>query len=106
MIQSEKSRQPTENSLLLTIFDIWRVSNHCSEVEIIDPFLVCHQEFAPPLLASLALHFILINTLRGIEIWEIGLEMCVDLIVDLGEPQGRATDLFEDCPVCGHMLNN
>ena len=62
-------------------------------------FLVCLHKLPPSLLSCLALHRALINYLADINLWEVFLEMLVDLLVKLGESQFRSLDLLKDVPV-------
>ena len=96
----------TKYGLLLFVLALSIRSQHRAEVVIVDLLLVCHQELPPPLLASLALHLVLVNLRCRVELGEIGLQMCIDLIVELCESECRSADLLEDGPVCGHMLDD
>lgn len=95
-----------ENSSLLCVVCLRASPHHGAEVEVLHLLLVLVDEVAPPLLAGLALHLVLVYGGGCVEVGELLLEVLVDLIVNLGEAQSRALDLFEDVPVRLHVLDN
>lgn len=95
----------TENSSILIILVLRVRPDDCAEVEVVNRLLVLHHPVAPLLLAGLALHVILDEVRRGVEVGEFFLEVCVDLVVHLGQAELRAGDLFEDGPVCHEVFD-
>lgn len=73
----------TKDGLILTVLPFWVSSQHCTKVVIANLLLVRHHKLPPPLLASLALHLVLIDGGCGVEFREIGLQVLIDLIVEL-----------------------
>ena len=95
-----------EDGAVLGVVCLGARTQHGAEVVVLDGLLVLVDEVAPSLLAGLALHLVLVDCSGGIEVGELLLEVLVDLVVLLGEAQGRALDLLEDVPVCLHVLDN
>ena len=75
------------------------------EVVVVDLLLILVHPVAPFFLAQLALHSILVQRLCGIEVGELLLEVLVDLVVHLGQPQFRPRDFFQDSPVCHQVFH-
>lgn len=96
----------TENGRVLLIIHLGAISNHGAKVVVVHLLLIRHQELAPSLLAGLALHRVLVDGGTGVELGEVGLEMLVDFVVDLGQAEAGALDSFEDGPVCLHVLDD
>lgn len=82
------------------------LSQHGAEVVIFNRLLIYHAKLAPPLLASFTLHLVFVDSGLGVEVREVFHEVVVDIVVMFREPQGRASHLFEDFPVCEHVLNS
>jgi hypothetical protein len=95
-----------ENGLVLAILEFWVGPDDCAVVVVLDLLLVRHDELAPLLLSVLALHLILVYCGLGVKVWELLLEVLVDLIVELGEAQLGAGHLLEDLPVCLDVLHD
>lgn len=76
---------PTKDCLFLAVFERRICPEDCSKVIIVDLLFVRHHELPPPLLAGLALHFVLIDGFGHVKFGEISLQMLVYLVVDLGK---------------------
>lgn len=100
-----KRQYLTENSSVLVILVLGVRPDNRAKVEVVNRLLILHHPVAPLLLAGLALHLVLVDCRRRVEIGELFLEVCVDLVVHLGQPQLRARHLFEDCPVCHQVFD-
>lgn len=96
----------TENSGVLLVLGLGVVADHGAEIVVVNLLLVGHQELAPPILALLALHLVLVDSGGRVELGEVGLEVLVDFVVDLGQAEGRALDHLEDGPVGLHVLDD
>lgn len=96
----------TKDRSRLAILGRSTCAQHSAKVVVIY-FVLVHIDKVPPLLlASLALHLILINRTLEVEVGELLVEVLEDLIVELGQAQFRAWELLEDGPVCTHVLND
>jgi hypothetical protein len=100
-----RPESPTENGLILSIFPLGVGSHYCAKVVIVNLLLIHHDEFPPSFLASFALHLVFVDCGSRIEFGEVFLQMLIYVVIHLGESQRRPADLFEDCPICRHMLN-
>lgn len=80
-------QKPTKDGCVLLVIRLGIVSHHGAKVEVVHRLLVLHHEGAPPLLAGLALHLILVDCGSGVELGKGLLEVLVDFVVDLGESQ-------------------
>lgn len=89
----------------MTILKLGIGPHYGAKVVVVDLLLICHHEVAPPLLAGLALHFVLVDGGGRVELGEVGLQVLVDLVIHLCETQRRALDFLENSPVCGHVLH-
>lgn len=96
----------TEDGGVLLIFNLRTRAQDGAKVVVVDPLVVGHHEFPPPLLSRLALHLILVDGSGGVEVGEILLQVLVDLIVVLGQPQRRALDFAENGPVRLKVLDS
>ena len=88
MARIRSSRQLTEDGLVLAVFPLGVGTQDGAKAVVVHLLLISHAELAPPLLASLALHLILVDGCGGVELGEVALEVLVDLIIDLGQAQG------------------
>lgn len=88
--------KPTEDCLLLAVLKLGVRAQHGAKVVIVDCLLIRHHEVAPPLLARLALHDVLVDRLGGVELGEVALQVLVDLLVESGQTKRRALDFLED----------
>lgn len=105
-LHSGKSLQLTKDGGVLLVLRLRVVPNHGAEIVVVHPLLVRHHELAPPLLAGLALHLVLVDRSGGIEFGESLLEVLVDFIIDLSQSETGALDSFENGPVCLHVLDD
>lgn len=90
----------------MVVLGLGACAEHGAEVVVLDLVLVLADELAPPLLALLALHLILVQCGGGVELGEVLLKVFVDFIVDLRQSQFGTWDFFKDLPVCLHVLHN
>ena len=89
----------TEYRGVLLILVFWIGSNNSTKIEIVDLLIIRIDELSPPLLAFLALHFVLIDRLRRVDFRELLLKMLIDIIVHLGQSELRPAHFLEDGPV-------
>lgn len=73
----------TEYCCILFVFDVGTRSQHGTEIVIVNSLVISHQELAPPFLARLALHLVLVNSSRRIELGKLGLKVFVNLVIHL-----------------------
>jgi len=98
--------QHTKDGVLLVIFVRMAISKHGAKVIIFNRLLVFHDKLSPSFLAGFALHLVLNYGGGRVEVRELLHKMFVDIIVVFGELESRASHLFEDLPVCEHVLNS
>lgn len=94
-----------KNSLLLAVLGLGGGPQQSAKVVVVNLLVVGHHKGAPPLLARLALHLVLVDGLGGVELGEVPLEVLEDVVVHLGQAQLGAGHLFENGPVRRHLLN-
>lgn len=97
---------PTEDGSILLVVNKMAVANHGTKVKVLDRLLVRHHEVSPALLARLALHDVLVDNGGRVELGKRSHQVCVDLVVHLGQAQRRALDALEDGPVGLHVLDD
>lgn len=96
----------TKDGILPAVLRLRVRAHHGAKVVVVHQLLIDHHEVAPPLLALLALHLVLVDGLGRVEVGEVPLEVLVDVIVHPGEAQGRALDTFKDRPVGLQVLHH
>jgi hypothetical protein len=92
--------------LVLTILEFGVGPDNGAVIEVVHLLVVGHDKLAPLLFARLALHLLLVDCGFRVEIGKVLLEVFVDLIVELGQPQLGAGYFLEDLPVCLDVLYN
>ena len=96
----------TEDGLFLAVLHVGTGAHHGTKVVVVDALLVGHHELAPSLLASLALHLVLINGLGGVELRKILLEVREDVLVELCQTDFGAWNFLKNSPVDLHVLDD
>lgn len=90
---------------MLVVLEFRVRSYNRAEIVVFDFLLILVHEVAPLLLALLALHLVLIDGLRRVEVGEFLLEMFVDFVVDLRQAQLGARRLLKNRPVRLQMFH-
>lgn len=90
----------TKDGAFLAILRRGVCAQHGAEVVVIHLVLVLVDEVPPLLLASLALHLILVYRRLEVKVRELLVEVFENLVVELGEAQLGARELLEDGPIC------
>jgi len=95
----------TEDAAVLCILVLGVGAQNGAETVVVDLVLVHHHKLTPPLLALNTLHLVLHDGLVRVEVGEVLDEVVVDVVVDFGQAEGAALDLFEDGPVRFEVLD-